>query len=88
MPPGQHHALRTLTVIEVDDFVEEECSSRGSGEPRRNQLSSVGQKRFAVHATKHPGAAQMGQVVPTHLQVICQGLLQVLQLGQPRGVGF
>jgi len=66
MPASQHDALRTLTVVQVDDFVEEKCSSCGACEPGGNEFAPVGQKCLAVHATEHAASAHMGQVMTTH----------------------
>ena len=58
------HAL--LPVVEVDDFVEEECPASGASEPGGDQLTPVGQKRLAMDAAEQAEPAQMRQVMAPH----------------------
>jgi len=74
VPPSQHHSLRPLAVIEVDNFVEKEGPASGSCESRRDQLSSVGQEGFAVDAAEEAEPAHVRQVVTTHHEVIFKNL--------------
>jgi len=74
VPPSQHHSLRPLAVIEVDNFVEKEGPASGPCESRRDQLSSVGQEGFAVDAAEEAEPAHVRQVVTTHLEVIFKNL--------------
>ena len=55
--------------LEVDDFVEEESSAGGPGEPGRDQLAPVGQESAALEARKDPGSTEVLQIDAAHLDL-------------------
>lgn len=55
--------------LEVDDFVEEESSAGGPGEPGRDQLAAVGQESAALEAGKDPGSTEVLQIDAAHLDL-------------------
>jgi len=63
---SQHHTVLSLTVIEVDNFVEQEGPASGPSEPGGDELAPVGQERLAVDAAEQAEPAQVGQVVAAH----------------------
>jgi len=69
VPASQHHSLRPLAVVQVDNFVEEKCSAGGSGEPGGDEFAPVGEEGLAVDAAEQAEPAQVGQVVTAHVTV-------------------
>jgi len=63
---SEHDSVLDVAEGEVDDFVEEEGSSGGAGEPRGNEFASVGQIRVTTHAREQPASAHVVQEDATH----------------------
>jgi len=67
IPRTKEKGFFSSPVVQVDDFVEEKCSARGSRESRADQLGPVGQEGIALRTREESTAADVLQVNATHI---------------------
>lgn len=64
---SERERITDVPVIEIDDFVEEECTSRSTREACTYQLSSVGEVGVARSTGEQAGAADVLEKYHSHV---------------------